>query len=166
MGLMEGFTRQEVIGVTGLSSESLAYFDRLGIVKPTRFGSAKKPTCIYSWEQLLELMAINNLRKKVSSKTIKKIVKSLEQMGISETLRDKYLVIVGEDVFWVEDNWKDFPEKMLNVTSKKNTANYMFAFMVTMDDLIHKTWENAKKSNKIDFDSFKQRAKAKSMKVA
>lgn len=162
MSLINGFTRTEVIKLTTLSSQQLAYFERIKLVIPKKYGSLKKPTCIYTWEQLLELIAISGLRRKVSLQTIRKVAENFEQMGCKETLRDKHLVVVGNDVFWVEDNWKDFPEKIQKVSAKTNEAsNYVFAFMITIDDLINSVWKNAQKSSEINFESFRERAKAK-----
>ncbi|MEW6735968.1 MAG: MerR family transcriptional regulator, partial [Acidobacteriota bacterium] len=118
MALMEGFTRPEVIRLTSLSSSRLAYFDRQKLVAPAKYGTSKKPTCIYSWEQILELFAIKDLNRKVSLQTIRQILENFEKMGFSEQLRDKHLVVVGKDVFWAENNWKDFPEKMLKVSDR------------------------------------------------
>ena len=56
---MEGFTRQETLALTKTTSSRLAYLDRTEVVIPEKYGNSKKPTVIYSWNQVLEIRAIN-----------------------------------------------------------------------------------------------------------
>ena len=160
--IIDGFTRQETIALTGLTSARLHYFDRTGLVKPKKYGKTKRPICIYSWEQLLQLIAIKDLRRKISLQTVRTIIDTLGKGGFSDSLRDKHLVVAGDTVLWVEDSWKDFPEKILTVAGTKSGKNqYVFAFMITIDDLITTVWKNARKAKKrIDIESFEERAKA------
>ncbi len=101
---MEGFTRQEAITLTGVTSSRLAYLDRVKLVVPQKYGNSKKPVVIYSWEQILEIRAISNLRQKISLQTIREIIGFLELNRFDYQLKDKDLVTVNDKVYWVRSD--------------------------------------------------------------
>ena len=158
---MEGFTRQETIALTKTTSSRLAYLDRTGVIMPEKYGNSKKPTVIYSWEQVLEIRAINDLRQKISLQTVRNIVKFLDESGFDTSLRNKHLVIANDQVFWVMPDWSDMP-CVMKVADKKNKGLGQFVLIVLppIADIIKAVWETAKESKIVDFESFKQRAKA------
>lgn len=162
--LFQGFTRQETLRLTGCTSSRLAYLEKVALVVPTRIGSNKRPTVLYSWEQLLEIRAIKTLRKDVSLQTVRKIVDTLNRCGFDDTLRDKSLVIVGDDVLWVAPDWSDFevPAALL-VASKsgKEVGQFVLLVVPPFATIVKELWDAAKDSTVVDFESFKQRAKAK-----
>jgi hypothetical protein len=161
---MDGFTRQETIALTKTTSSRLAYLDRVGVVAPEKYGNTKKPTVIYSWEQVLQIRAINDLRKQVSLQAIREIIKSLEANGYDSSLWDKHLVVVNGDIHWVLPDWSDMP-KVMQVASKKNKGGFGQLVLVaipTLNDIVKAVWETAKRSNVIDFESFQRRAKRSS----
>jgi hypothetical protein len=163
---MEGFTRQETIALTKTTSSRLAYLDRTEVVVPEKYGNSKKPTVIYSWEQVLEIRAINDLRQKISLQTVRKIVGFLDERGFDTSFRDKHIVVVNDEVLWVMSDWSDMPHVM-KVADKKNKGLGQFVLIVLplISDVIKAVWETAKKSKVIDFDSFKRRAKAEPKKA-
>lgn len=158
---MEGFTRQETLALTNTTSSRLAYLDRTGVVVPEKYGNSKKPTVIYSSKQVLEIRAINDLRQKISLQTVRKIVQFLDEGGFDTSLKDKHLVVVNDEVFWVMPDWSDMP-RIMKVAGKKNKGLGQFVLIVLppISDIIKAVWENAKNSKVIDFESFKRRAKA------
>lgn len=158
---MEGFTRQETLALTTTTSSRLAYLDRTGVIVPEKYGNSKKPTVIYSWEQVLEVRAINELRQKVSLQTVRKIVEFLDNTGFDTNLRNKHLVVVNDEVFWVMADWSDMP-RVMKVADKKSKGLGQFVLIVLppIADIINAVWETAKKSKIIDLESFKRRAKA------
>lgn len=158
---MEGFTRQETLALTKTTSSRLAYLDRTEVVVPEKYGNSKKPTVIYSWGQVLEIRAINDLRQKISLQTVKKIVQFLDESGFDNNLRDKHLVVVNDEVDWVMPSWSDMP-RVMKVADKKNKGLGQFVLIVLppLSDIIKEIWKNAQKSKVIDFESFKRRAKA------
>lgn len=164
---MEGFTRQETLALTKTTSSRLAYLDRTGVVVPEKYGNSKKPTVIYRWEQVLEIRAINDLRQKISLQTVRKIVQFLDESGFDTSLRNKHLVVVNDDVFWVMPDWSDMP-RVMKVAGKKNKGLGQFVLIVLplISDIIKAVWESAKKSKIIDFESFKRRAKAEPSEAA
>jgi DNA-binding transcriptional MerR regulator len=159
---MEGFTRQETLALTGTTSSRLAYLDRTGVVMPQKYGNSKKPTVIYTWEQVLEIRAIGHLRQRVSLQTVRKIIQFLNETGFDDSLRNKHLVVVNDEVYWVKHDWTDMPQVM-KVADKKNKGIGQFVLIVIpqLANLIKDVWEAAIKSKVVDFESFKQRAKGK-----
>jgi hypothetical protein len=158
---MDGFTRQEAIALTKSTSSRLAYLDRVGVVVPEKYGNTKKPTVIYSWEQVLQIRAINDLRKQISLQAIRDIIKSLEENGYDSSLWDKHLVVVNGDIHWVLPDWSDMP-KVMQVASKKNKGGFGQLVLVaipTLNDIVKAVWDTAKRSKVIDFESFQRRAK-------
>lgn len=164
---MEGFTRTETLALTGTTSNRLSYLDRTDVVVPQKYGNPKKPTVIYTWEQVLEIRAISHLRQKISLQTVRKIIQFLQKSGFDDCLRDKHLVVVNEEVYWVMGDWSDMPQVM-KVADKKNKYKGQFVLIIIpqLACVIQDVWKEAKKSNIVDFESFKQRAKAKPFEVA
>lgn len=166
MTQMIGFTRKEAMQLTGCTSSRLAYLEKVGLIVPYRYGtSGGRPTVIFSWEQLLEIRAIRNLRQEdVSLQTVRKIIEFLDKSGYDNSLRNKQLVVVGDEVFWIEQDWSDFGDNLptaLKVAGKKDkgVGQYVLLVIPPLIDLVNDIWEAAKDSKVIDFQSFKQRAK-------
>lgn len=162
MSLIQGFTRQETLALTGTTSNRLQYLERAGLVKPRRIGTSKKPTVIYTWEQILEIRAIRNLRQEVSLQTVIKIIDFLDKEGCDDSLRDKQLIVINDEVFWVRNDWLDVPS-VIKVASKKgkDIGQYILFVIPTLIQVVQEVWEVAEKSNLIDFESFQKRAKVK-----
>lgn len=158
---MEGFTRQETLALTGITSSRLAYLDRTQIVVPQKYGSSKKPTVIYTWEQVLEVRAIANLRRQISLQMVRKLVAFLDQHGLDPTLHDKPLVATPDEVFLVMPDWSDMPQVM-KVADRDNQGVGQLVLLVLppLNTVIQDIWEAARTSRIIDFESFRQRAKA------
>ncbi|MBD2180507.1 MerR family transcriptional regulator [Planktothrix sp. FACHB-1355] len=171
MAIIEGFTRRETQELTGTSSNRLQYLERSQLVIPHRIGTSRKPTVIYTWEQVLEIRAIKNLRQEISLQTVRKIIKFLDESGFDDSLRDKQLVVIDDDVFWVQPDWTDFPEKMPSVlrvagNKSKDVGQYVLLVIPPLSEIVNEIWTAAEKSQAVDFESFKQRAKAKPSRAA
>lgn len=169
MTVIKDFVRREVLALTGTTSNRLQYLERAGLIVPRREGAISRPTVLYSWEQLLEIRAIKNLRQEVSLQTVRKIIEFLDQSGYDDTLRDKQIVVVDEDVFWVRTDWTDFSDHLppvLKVAGKKNVGQYTLIVIPPLIDVVEEIWEAAKTSTVVDFQSFKERAKATPSKAA
>jgi DNA-binding transcriptional MerR regulator len=167
LNFMDGFTRQETIALTKTTSSRLAYLDRTGVIEPEKYGNSKKPTVIYSWEQVLEIKAINDLRQKVSLQTVRKIVEYFDKNGFDTSFRDKHLVVVNDEVVWIMPDWSDMPRVMKVADKKnKNLGQYVLVVLPQISDVIKEIWKTAQKSKVINFESFKQRAKVKLDEVA
>jgi len=157
---MEGFTRQETLALTQTTSSRLAYLDRTGVIVPQKYGNSKKPTVIYSWEQVLEIRTIANLRKQISLQMVRQIVAFLDKHGLDTTLHDKHLVTTPSEVFLVSPDWAEMPHVM-KVADRQGAGLGQLVLMVLppLNTVIQDIWQAAESSNAVDFDSFKQRAK-------
>ncbi|MBD1903754.1 hypothetical protein NDI44_26905 [Trichocoleus sp. DQ-A3] len=165
MNQMSGFTRQETLHLAGCTSSRLAYLEKVSLVIPYRFGNNGRPTVVFSWEQLLEIRAIKNLRKDVSLQTVRKIIKFLDESGYDNSLSNKQLVVVCDEVFWIKPDWSDFSENMpttVKVADKDNkeVGQYLLLVIPPLTDIVNDIWEAARRSEVVDFKSFEQRAKA------
>jgi DNA-binding transcriptional MerR regulator len=164
--LINGFSRTETMSLTGCTSSRLAYLEKAGLIVPTRIGNTKRPLVLFSWEQLLEIRAIKNLRKDASLQTVRKIIDFLNKEGYNDFLRNKKIVVINGEVYWVEPEFSDLPGLMIKVASKNKKdlgqlAHYELIVIPTLNQVVEEVWENAKKSTVVDFEAFKQRAKAK-----
>ncbi|MGD1931389.1 MAG: MerR family transcriptional regulator [Leptolyngbyaceae cyanobacterium] len=163
---ISGFTRQEALRLTQCTSSRLVYLEKVGLINPTRIGSGRKPLVLFSWDQIVEIKAIRSLRKDISLQTIRKIIDFLNQAGYDKGLKQKRLVVVNDDVFWVKSDLADLGEciEALIVASKKEgrVGQYVLLVIPPLVDIVNEIWETAKQSNVIDFESFKVRAKAQS----
>jgi DNA-binding transcriptional MerR regulator len=171
MNIIKGFTRRETIDLAETTSNRLQYLERVGLVVPQRIEVSRQTTVIYSWEQLLEIRAIKNLRQEISLQTVRKIVDVLNRYGFDESLRDKQLVAINDDVFWIRQDWADFSERMpkaLKVASKKgkNIGQYVLIVIPTLINIVDEVWLAAEKSKVVDMESFRNRAKARPAKAA
>ncbi len=164
MNIIKGFTRRETIDLTETTSNRLQYLERVGLVVPQRIEISRQTTVIYSWEQLLEIRAIKNLRQEISLQTVRKIVDVLNEHGFDESLRNKQLIAINDDVFWVKQDWTDFSEQMpkaLKVASSKGKSIGQYSLIVipTLINVVNEIWSAAQKSRVVDIESFQNRAK-------
>jgi phage regulator Rha-like protein/DNA-binding transcriptional MerR regulator len=162
MNIFEGFTRKEVMDLAGTTSNRLQYLERSNLIKPYRVEKTGRPTVLYTWEQLLEIRAIKNLRQSISLQTVRKIIEFLDKSGFDDTLRNKQLICLDEDVFWVKSTWEEMPE-ILKVAAKrgKGVGQYTLLVIPALIDVVNEVWEAAGKSSVVDMESFRARAKAK-----
>ncbi|MDB9526112.1 MerR family transcriptional regulator [Oscillatoria sp. CS-180] len=158
---MDGFTRQETLALTQITSSRLAYLDRTSVVVPKKYGNSKKPTVIYTWEQLLEIRTIANLRKQISLQMVRKLVSFLDEHGLDITLHDKHLVATPNEVFLVMPDWSDMPQVM-KVADRDGEGLGQLVLLVLppLKTVIQEIWNAAANSTLVDFESFKQRAKS------
>lgn len=158
--MMEGFTRQETLALTQSTSSRLAYLDRTSVIVPEKYGNSKKPTVIYSWEQVLEIRTITNLRKQISLQMVRQLVQFLDQHGLDTTLHDKHLVATAKEVFLVSPDWTDMPQVM-KVADRDGDGLGQLVLLVLppLSTVIRDIWDAAEQSKVVDFESFKQRAK-------
>ncbi len=166
MNTIEGFTRREVMDLAGTTSNRLQYLERANLIKPNRIEKTGRATVLYTWEQLLEIRAIKNLRQEISLQTVRNIIDFLDKSGFDDSLRDKKIICIGEEVFWVKSDWKDFSDNMpeiLKVASKKGEGIGQYTLLVipALIDIVDEIWEAAENSKVVDMNSFKRRAKAK-----
>ncbi|MDJ0703996.1 MAG: hypothetical protein QNJ46_12005 [Leptolyngbyaceae cyanobacterium MO_188.B28] len=162
--MMERFTRQETLVLTRSSPGRLSYLARTGIVVPQKSHLPNQANLLYTWDQVLEIRAINLLRQKASFQTIRKIVNFLESYGFDKKLRDKHLVVLHDEVDWVMPDSAEIPRilRVAGKNSQKTEGQFLLMAIPPLADLIKDVWETARTSKVIDFESFKKRVNAHS----
>ncbi len=156
---MEQFTRHETVVLTRTSPGRLAYLARTGIVVPAYIQQGQALRSFYSWEQILELRAIQNLRRQVSLQTIRKILDFLECASRDRRLYDKHLVVADDGVEWVVST-PEVPPHVIQVADRGNRNVGQLKLLMTSPkaDVIQDVWNAARRSQVIDFESFRRRA--------
>jgi hypothetical protein len=93
--MYKGFSRQEVSLLTGLSLNQLDYLSRQEIVKPEKVGTSKRSTVLYTWNQVIDLKIIHELKKlKLPQKYIYSIVRGARKIGLDWLSFENTMVIV------------------------------------------------------------------------
>jgi DNA-binding transcriptional MerR regulator len=171
MAIIDGFTRTETLALTETTSNRLQYLEKARLITPQRIGKSRKPTVVYTWEQVLEIRAIKHLRQEVSLQTVRQLVNFLNESGFDDSLRNKQLVVIDDEVFWIRLDWQDFPEKMPSAvkvagSEGKSVGQYILLVIPTLNKIVDEVWKAARASEIVDFESFKERAKAQYTQVS
>ncbi len=159
--IINGFTRQEVLGLLPeLTSSKLSYLDRINLIVPKKIPpKSKKPICIYSWEQLLELKAICNLRESVSLQTIQKISKYLVENGFSDSYRDKSLVVTGGEVYWIMAS--EYGSQLPKILALAKEQGQYALILPSVQEMATDVWETQEKIKPVDQKRFEELATIK-----
>ncbi|MGF1457845.1 MAG: hypothetical protein ACFBSG_02345 [Leptolyngbyaceae cyanobacterium] len=155
---MQHFTRRETVILTRTSHARLAYLAKTGVVVPSPTRPPAAPQVHYTWEQILELRAIRDLRRQVSLQTIRKILAFLEGTGCDRALHDKHLIIANGEVSWVQVRGNTEPQ-VVRVAAKADchVGQLQLMTLPSLRELTHEVWDTAQCSKVIDFESFRRR---------
>lgn len=115
--MTSGFNRKETMALTGITSGKLSYWDETRLVSPQKFGNPKKPTVVYSWEQVLQLKLIDRLREKLSLQEIRKVLEFLIERDYNSSLFECKLLFIGSELYLVE-NFEEFGKLILKASGK------------------------------------------------
>lgn len=148
--MVSGFTRQETIALTGITSGRLSYLDRTALIAPQKFGNPKRPKVVYSWQQVLEIKTIERLREELSLQEIRKILSFLKQRNHEPTLFVHTLVFVNAQLYLIED-LKDFGMKVLEA-SGKSQGQVVIHEVGAIGNIIAELTEEAERNQVLDFD--------------
>jgi DNA-binding transcriptional MerR regulator len=155
-----GFTRQETARLCNIPPHRLSYLDETGLIVPEKIGNPSKPTCLYSWRQVLEIKAVSKLREKTSLQAIRKIVEFLEDYSNNPSLIDHDIIVCGEDVYWVKPElMQNLAVQIMGKMSVPGQITHLELLRIPSPKILKgEIIEIAKTNTKIDFASFKQRA--------
>lgn len=115
---MQGYTRQQAIRLSGLSSNKLSYLDRLGLVSPQKTGNPKKPACIYTWEQIIQLRTIYRLRQDASMQQVTKTLNFLKSLKIDPSIYNNCLVAFNNEIYCIPNNELEINKMIIQLTGK------------------------------------------------
>lgn len=113
--MLKGFTRKEVMNLTGVTSGKLSYWDKTDVVSPDKIGNPKKPTVVYQWKHVMQLQVIMRLKEKLSLQEIRKILDFLESRNYNNSLFECKLFFVGTELYLVE-NSKEFADYIVKAS--------------------------------------------------
>ncbi|MEL6383667.1 MAG: MerR family transcriptional regulator [Cyanobacteria bacterium J06626_18] len=155
---MKQFTRRETVVLTRTSPARLAYLAKIGMITPTCLADDPQGQLYYSWDQILELRAIRQLRGEISLQMIRKIMQFLEGVGGDRTLHNKHLVIANGEVSWIQRESGQAPH-VVRVAAKANRHVGQLKLTITppVSELADEVWRIACQSKVVDFESFRQR---------
>ena len=148
--MVSGFTRQETIALTRISSGRLSYFDRTEFVVPQKFGNTKHPKVVYSWRQVLELKTIESLRERLSLQEIRKLLKFLTERNHEPSFFVHNLVFVNTQLYLVED-LRDFGLTVLEA-SGQNKGQVVIHEVGAIGDIISEMRKDAERHHVLDFE--------------
>jgi DNA-binding transcriptional MerR regulator len=151
------FTRQEAIKLSGLNSAKLSYLDSTGIVVPQKLGLKRHPTCLYSWEQLIELRTIKKLREDASLQKLRQAKEYLRDIGDTDSLASKTLISANNRIYLIKNQPGEI-EKLVIELSGKNKGQVIIHSIMQIASVIDDLWQAAKSEN---IEDFAQRAKDK-----
>ena len=95
--MIEGFTRQEAIALTGINSGQASYWDSSEIVTPAKYGNPRRPLVVYSPEQIVQLKVVSKLRDSLSLQQVRKIISFIQSNAIA--LDSDCLMFVNDEVY-------------------------------------------------------------------
>lgn len=158
---MEQFTCRETQVLTRSSPSRLAYLEKTGIIVPHRAGPPQRPTLVYTWDQILEIRAINHLRRQVSFQTIRKIVQFLDEHGFERSLRDKLLIPINGDVNWIVPLGPT-ASQVIQLVGKRNgvAGQLLLTAIPQLLGLVDDLGKMVKPAKVIDFEHFKQKVRS------
>jgi len=148
--MVSGFTRQETIALTRISSGRLSYFDRTEFVVPQKFGNTKHPKVVYTWRQVLELKTIESLRERLSLQEIRKVLKFLTERNHEPSFFVHNLVFVNTQLYLVED-LRDFGLTVLEA-SGQNKGQVVIYEVGAIGDIITEMRKDAERHHVLDFE--------------
>ncbi|MCU0569948.1 MAG: MerR family transcriptional regulator [Oculatellaceae cyanobacterium Prado106] len=160
--LINRFTRQETARLTGCTPSHLAYLEKVGLITPHRVKDGSRQP-FFSWDQLLEIRAIKSLRQRLSLQSVRKIVNFFTQHGYSYSLRDKQIVVVGYEAFWINPEPSEFSSVFPSVIQvmgreEPQISQYHFITLSLSTSIRREMWRLAhNRSNVIELEQFRDR---------
>lgn len=148
--MTSGFTRQEALSITGITSGRLGYLDETGLISPQKFGNPKRPKVVYSVEQIIELKVISRLRERLSLQEIRKVIDFLKSRNYEQSLFNCNLVFADSQLYLIED-WEDFGMMVLKA-SGKNKGQIVIHEIGKIGEVLSDLRKEAEKHQVLDFE--------------
>lgn len=125
MNVKTAFTRKEACELTRLSGTQVDYLCKLELIVPEKIGSSKRPTVLYTWDQLIELKVVAKLKERdIPSKYIYYMIEMLRdarEKNLTSVL-DSYVLSVPLTEYNKEPKKYDFTQ-VIEVKGIKLKAN-------------------------------------------
>lgn len=120
--MIQGFTRQETIALTGCDSNRLSYLDRTNIISPVKVGNPKKPKCFYSAEQIVRLKLLNHLEDRSSNQGSLKLIQALNDDQLESISQGGRIALISKSPHLLNDSdsWEMFGKCVLEVARQND----------------------------------------------
>lgn len=121
--MYQGFTRQEVSMLTGMTLNQLDYLSNQEVVKPDKVSNSRGATVLYSWAQTIELKIILELKhRKVPLKYIYSAIRGARKIKLDWICFEHTMVVV-EDCHQeiIPGIWTETTLKWLKESGEKYT---------------------------------------------
>lgn len=148
--MANGFTRKETMALTGITSGKISYWDETGLVSPVKYGNPKKPTVVYSWQQVLKLKLITRLREQLSLQETRSVVDFLEERSYSQSLFECKLFLINSELFLVEND--EELGKLVIKASGKNRGQTMVRELEPFKTILASLKIEAAANHVLDFE--------------
>ena len=148
--MASGFTRQEVISMTGIKPGNLSYLDSSGLVVPEKHGNPKRPSSvIYSVKQTLQIKIIQRLREKLSMNEVRKVLEFLRGQDYKPSLFECRLFFIGDELYLIE-NPQELGNLIMNA-SGENKGQLVIQEIEPMEGFVKELKKAAKEQEVLDF---------------
>lgn len=148
--MASGFTRQEVLSMTGIKPGNLSYLDSSGLVVPEKRGNPKRPSqVVYTVEQTLQIKIIQRLREKLSMPEVKRVLTFLKEQGYKSSLFECKLFFVGDKLYLIEN--AETLGKVIMMASGKQKGQLMIQEIEPLKGFIKELRQAAEEEAVLDF---------------
>lgn len=121
---MSDWTRQEAIQLSGLSKGQFEILERQGLLNPIKIGSKRKPTVMYTNDQLICIRACAKLREWFTLQLLKEALGDF--LNSSKPKPNQRLLAWEKQLMWINDNPKEFYEALINADNGKFLTSFTF----------------------------------------
>lgn len=145
------FSRKEVLAATKTTSNKLQYLERKGLISPHRIGKGDRPTVFYSLEQMIAI-ALDCQLKNIDKNCADSLVKFIANFD-----RPVDFDYAGTALYCI-DGVTDFDiEHIIVCRPRSKPAQYIYVIVPDLGEILAGIIVNAKSSEVIDFESFRDR---------
>lgn len=146
------FSRQEVLRLTGVTSNKLSYLDRTKLVCPKRIAlqGSQRPQVIYTLSQVLQIKTIYRLREELSLQEIRKVLDELEKRGYELSLFKMNLLFFNGELFLL-DGESEVNEKIIQLTGKYR-GQIILHKVDPIGNIVEELHREAQKHHILDFE--------------
>ncbi|HEY9737010.1 MAG TPA: MerR family transcriptional regulator [Trichocoleus sp.] len=149
--MISGFLRQEALALAGITSNFLNYLERCGLVSPERIGNNRRPVVLFTWQQVLILAMIREMREDASLQSLQAAAKFLSEQDVSCHLSENLLAI-GDSVIWSGSTWEGL-KSLIPHTPFRCTLTIFPPLSSILPDIE----QRAKDSRAVDYEGFRAR---------
>lgn len=168
--LVNGFTRQEVSELTGVTIHRLQYLDRTGLIVGSRVGSSRKPVLLYSWNQVLQVLYVRDCKDYLDDNDLKMALEKLNELIGYKHCLVKFEIIYKDKKLhrfvWLHQDDSRFNvfEVMKSIQEEKFEPGEVFemgefdlsnlTILKPVRDYVNEVVKAAKASKTIDYQDF------------